>query len=64
MSSTYEDENEERPDKPPITDPMPSDEELEQEPEPGVEKVADDEFLDPQVARVDDTVDDEENDEE
>jgi hypothetical protein len=51
------------PDKPPITDPMPSDSELEQMDEPGEEDVPEEQFLDPDTAAADDTVDDAERDE-
>jgi hypothetical protein len=48
------------PPKPPIDEPMPSDEELDQQPEPGEEDVPDEGFLHPDEAKDDDTIDDEE----
>ena len=50
------------PPKPPIEDPMPSDEELERMPEPGELDVPDDEVMPPDEAAEDPTVDDEEHD--
>lgn len=46
----------------PITDPMPSDEELAQQPEPGQEDVPDEHIMPPEVADADDTVDNKESD--
>lgn len=57
-----EPDEESLPPKPPITDPMPTDDELEAEPEPGEEDVPEQEFLDPETAAADDTVDDTERD--
>lgn len=53
---------EDLPDKPPITEPMPSDEELEQMDEPGEEEVLDKDFMSPEDAEQDDTADDSEDD--
>jgi hypothetical protein len=49
--------------KPPVED-LPSDKELEDMDPPGEEEVAGEEFMNPEEARDDDTVDDEELDEE
>lgn len=46
----------------PVTDPLPSDEELEAEDEPGQEEVPDEEVMAPSEADADDTVDDKEDD--
>lgn len=46
----------------PVTDPVPTDEELEQMDEPGHEDVPEDDILPPEAAEQDDTVDDKEDD--
>ena len=60
--TTMDPEPENLPEKPTITDPMPSDEELERMPEPGDENLPEEKFMQPEVAHVDDTVDDQEDD--
>jgi hypothetical protein len=63
MGDRYQKQDEDDlPPKPPITDPMPSDEDLSNEPEPGDEDVPDEDFMSPDEARDNDTVDDQEQD--
>ena len=46
-----------------VGEDLPDDDELEAEPEPGEEKVPEEEILPPESAALDDTVDDQEADE-
>jgi hypothetical protein len=51
------------PDKPPIEEPLPSDEEIEADELPGEEDVPEEDFLPPEEAAQDDTIDNEEAEE-
>ena len=62
MSKQQEPREEDLQPKPKIEDPMPSDEELEHQAEPGHEDVPEDDFMDTDTARADESVDDEEKD--
>jgi hypothetical protein len=55
-------EEQDLPDKPPITDPMPDDEELAKGEDPGEEDVPEDDVMTGEDAAADDTVDDAEDD--
>jgi hypothetical protein len=59
---TGEPREDELPPKPPISDPMPTDAELEADSEPGEEDVPEEDVMSPEQAAGDDTVDDAEHD--